>query len=259
MYIDDEGLKLPLRLLTVSETSAPVNCIIEQVDYKYLLVEYVLKGEGFVEIDSQRHICKKDSLYILPPGLDHQYGSMDKDPWEKIFFICEGELIEHLLTVYNCKSTYFLDDCADMLHFFREFSLLQNEIGVHINASLLLHKFFQEIFLKRVRSKNKRHISPLSAKLKIELDRSLERKINLDILSKELGTSKIYMIRKFKNDFGTTPYEYLLNKRIESAKIMLTHTSLFIKEIAEKLCFSDQYHFSNYFKKKTGTSPQNFR
>jgi len=259
IYPEDESLKLPLRLISVGHGFAPPNCILERKNYEYLLIEYVLKGKGFVEVDSEYYICNADSLYILPPGMDHRYGSFDNDPWEKIFFICEGELVKHLLSGYHFNSLYVLHECADLLHYFKEFEVLKSGSDAHLEATLVIHKLFHDIFLKHFKLQEKRYISFQSAKLKKELDKNLENKVTMDILASKMGCSKVYLIRMFKRDFGISPYDYLMNKRIESAKILLTHSSLFIKEIAERLCFSDQYYFSNYFKKKTEISPKNFR
>jgi AraC family transcriptional regulator, arabinose operon regulatory protein len=259
IYPEDESLKLPLRLISVGHGVAPPNCVLGRQNYEFLLIEYVLKGKGFVEVNSEYHICHADSLYILPPGMDHRYGSFADDPWEKIFFICEGELVGHLLAAYHLESLHVVHDCADLLHYFREFEVLKNGSAAHLEATLVVHRLFQDIFLKHFNLKDKRRISSQSVELKRELDRNLENKVSMDMLASKIGCSKVYLIRMFKKDFGVTPYDYLMNKRIESAKILLTHSLLFLKEIAERLCFSDQYYFSNYFKKKTGLSPLAFR
>jgi AraC family transcriptional regulator len=67
------------------------------------------------------------------------------------------------------------------------------------------------------------------------------------------------MVRLFKKHMGVTPHEYILRRRMETAQLLLKHSTLSIKEIAERLVFSDQYHFSNYFKKCSGMSPSRFR
>ncbi|MCC2686893.1 MAG: hypothetical protein K0R75_3792 [Paenibacillaceae bacterium] len=54
-------------------------------------------------------------------------------------------------------------------------------------------------------------------------------------------------------------YQYVLAKKIETAKLMLQDTQLHINEIAMQLGFSDSQYFSNFFKKKTGISPSQFR
>lgn len=254
-----QNTELPLKLLFVGQNLAPPNCIFERKNYEYLLVEYVLSGQGFVEIDGQHHICHDDSIYLLPPGLDHRYGSFSEDPWNKEFFIFEGDLVKHFIQDYQLIGKYVFKDCAELRHYFRDFDVLQNQPNVNWEAPLLLHRFFQDVFVKYYHKDKRKIHSPQVARLKTELDLNLEHKVSLDELAEKLGCSKVYMIRIFKHEMGVSPYEYLMNRRIESARILLTHSTLFIKEIAEQLCFSDQYHFSNYFKKKVGLSPQHFR
>ena len=50
-----------------------------------------------------------------------------------------------------------------------------------------------------------------------------------------------------------------MEKKMEQARILLRHSPLSIKEIAERLGFSSQYHLSGYFKSRTGVSPRRFR
>ena len=46
---------------------------------------------------------------------------------------------------------------------------------------------------------------------------------------------------------------------IEFAKKLLIDTNLSVREIALKLCFADEYYFSNIFKTKTGKTPTEYR
>jgi AraC-like DNA-binding protein len=59
--------------------------------------------------------------------------------------------------------------------------------------------------------------------------------------------------------YGITPYTYVLNKKIEFAKKLFVDTSLTVKEVATKLCFSDAYYFPNVFKEKVGCAPSQYR
>ena len=58
---------------------------------------------------------------------------------------------------------------------------------------------------------------------------------------------------------GVTPYAYVLGKRIDLSKKLLVDTNLTVKQIADKLCFTDEYYFSNLFKRKVGVSPAAYR
>ena len=102
-------------------------------------------------------------------------------------------------------------------------------------------------------------LPPIVQELHKLLDSHLEKKIDFALINKEIPYSQAYMVRLFKKHMGITPHEYILKRRLETAQLLLRHSTLSIKEIAERLFFSDQYHFSNYFKKCTGMSPSLFR
>jgi AraC family transcriptional regulator len=64
--------------------------------------------------------------------------------------------------------------------------------------------------------------------------------------------------RFFSSTFGSTPHQYLLKERVRRAKELLSGGSLPV-DIIYTLGFSSQSHFTQVFKKITGTSPGRFR
>lgn len=82
--------------------------------------------------------------------------------------------------------------------------------------------------------------------------------ISLDELAEISGLSKYYLIYKFKKQYGLTPYAYLTNLRINTAKYMLKGNSPII-EVALEVGFYDQSHFTNTFNQYVGISPQSYR
>lgn len=82
---------------------------------------------------------------------------------------------------------------------------------------------------------------------------------SLDEISMQFGISKQYFLKKFRNKYGITPYEYILNQKIERAKLLLIENSMTISEIVERLHFTDNSHFTKTFKKRVGVSPKSYR
>ncbi|SHI30518.1 Helix-turn-helix domain-containing protein [Mesonia phycicola] len=68
-----------------------------------------------------------------------------------------------------------------------------------------------------------------------------------------------YLSNVIKTKTGKTISEWITQKTIIEAKTLLQNKSLSIKEIAYQLGFSETAHFSNYFKKHIGLSPNQFR
>jgi AraC family transcriptional regulator len=82
--------------------------------------------------------------------------------------------------------------------------------------------------------------------------------ISLTDLASCVHLSPFHFSRLFRQTLGISPYQYVLQMKIEHAKKMIIHYSGSLSEIAYTLNFTDQAHFSNVFKKVTGICPREF-
>lgn len=87
----------------------------------------------------------------------------------------------------------------------------------------------------------------------------LRDKLNLGILSKEVGFSTSYYSRIFKEDQNRTLTDYIQMRRVFYGEMLLKHTNLTINEIAEDCGFNEANYFSRVFKERRGISPTDFR
>jgi YesN/AraC family two-component response regulator len=58
---------------------------------------------------------------------------------------------------------------------------------------------------------------------------------------------------------GISPINYLINKRIDESKKLLSTTNYSIRDISSIVGFSNSSYFSQMFKKIAGISPKTFR
>ena len=88
----------------------------------------------------------------------------------------------------------------------------------------------------------------------------LEENIRLDDLAKvaQIG-SPHYFCRLFKKTTGLTPYQYLIQQRMELGKQLLQQIDLPIIQIALSCGFSSQSSFTTAFRKYTGVTPRVYR
>lgn len=82
---------------------------------------------------------------------------------------------------------------------------------------------------------------------------------SLDQLASLANLSPYHFIRVFKAFTGKTPYDFMLEIKIEKAKEILKVTSNNMTTIASICGFSNPSHFTTVFKRKTGFSPQQYR
>ncbi|NOR03013.1 helix-turn-helix transcriptional regulator [Mycolicibacterium fortuitum] len=113
----------------------------------------------------------------------------------------------------------------------------------------------------RRRTRDERHtLNPVTQSVIIEfLSDSLDSEIKLDSLARLVGMPVDTFIKAFRDAFHTTPYQFLLNRRIEKAKTLLITTSLSITEIGAAVGFSNPSHFATTFGRRIGVSPRAYR
>ncbi len=87
----------------------------------------------------------------------------------------------------------------------------------------------------------------------------LHRDIKLADLAALLDMSQFHFSHLFKQSIGTSPYQYLLQQRIERAKQLLKQTDQSIMDIAFLCGFNSHSHLSKQFRQLAGMTPKAYR
>lgn len=95
--------------------------------------------------------------------------------------------------------------------------------------------------------------------IKKYIDSHFSMEFNLDDLSKIGYVNKYYLIHQFKKLYGITPIEYMIEKRITSAKDLLKNSNYSMQDISSIVGFNSQAYFNQVFKKKVGITPGKYR
>lgn len=83
--------------------------------------------------------------------------------------------------------------------------------------------------------------------------------LSLQELADTVGLTRYHFARVFKRTFGVAPHQYVTQRRIERAKLLLRRTGLPIREIAADCGFSDQSHLTRIFSRYVGVTPGRYR
>ena len=91
------------------------------------------------------------------------------------------------------------------------------------------------------------------------IDAHLDQEIKLADLAQLPDMSQFHFSRLFKQSLGLSPYQYLLQQRVERAKQLLKNTDRLIIDIALDCGFNSHSHLSKQFKQLTGMTPKAYR
>ena len=89
--------------------------------------------------------------------------------------------------------------------------------------------------------------------------KNIYKTVDIDSLAAISCLSKDHFIRLFKKEVGTTPLQYINQKKIEKSEELLKQGQYKIYEVAEIMGFQTVQHFSNTFKKVTGEAPGKYK
>ena len=83
--------------------------------------------------------------------------------------------------------------------------------------------------------------------------------ITIEDLAGVAGISPAHFSRLFKEVLGDSPYQFVMEYRVEQAKKMLADREQSLIDVALSCGFSDQPHLGRIFKRLTGATPKEYR
>jgi AraC-like DNA-binding protein len=93
---------------------------------------------------------------------------------------------------------------------------------------------------------------------KVFIDENFHEAIHLDEISQKAFLSRYHFHRLFSQVYKKTPHQYLIAKRIEKAKHLLSENKP-VSEVCSEVGFESLGSFSVLFKKEIGFAPTYYR
>jgi len=91
------------------------------------------------------------------------------------------------------------------------------------------------------------------------IDNHFKENLSLDQLARLAHLNKYYLAHAFRREFGVSPINYLISRRIEESRFLLRETDHTLSLIAQILGFSSLSYFSQCFRRVEGVSPMEYR
>lgn len=243
-------------------------------EHPFTEIFFITNGKGYFQIDDQLVAVTKSDLVIINPDCSHTEKSVNSaDPLEYIVFGVNNLAIassnkfsandEILLNGYRIIN--FNNKESDLLYYL---NMLLTELDERKTNYELACKSILSLFLIYIMrnsssdifvTENHEKINLECIKIKNYIDSHYSENITLDFLSNLTYVNKFHLVHLFTKEMGISPINYLINKRIEESKNLLSTTNYSIRDISSIVGFSNSSYFSQMFKKITGISPKDFR
>ncbi|NQX59727.1 helix-turn-helix domain-containing protein [Paenibacillus qinlingensis] len=222
---------------------------------------FVLSGQGVVRVGTQSYTACQGDLFILPASCYHEVTSdiNHEEQWSYIWLNISGNWLIKMLEAYQLLSHIVTKD-SGLAHLFNEaIEAAQRKSVEDMQTELQIILMRMIVGLSEKLRKRGNALTSSVQAIKQFLDNSILHPFDSRGLSSHIGLSMKQMNRLFKREIGTTIYNYVITKKIESAKLMLLDTRLTISDIGYKLGYEDPHYFSNLFHSKTSVRPSDFR
>lgn len=212
-----------------------------------------------------------DDMVIVNPNVEHTEVSYNRRPLEYIVLGVEG--LEYSAGE-NGDERWFMTNLQSarepLLHALREmlkeieykasgYELICQDLLEVLILRLMRHAGMQFLPTKAEHRKPGRKPNKECATVRHYIDNHFKENINLNMLSELVHVNKYYMVHSFTKEYGISPINYLITRRIEESKYLLGGTDHSLSQISHMLGFSSPSYFSQSFRRLEGMSPMEYR
>lgn len=243
----------------------------------------LIRGKNRAEYADKIISIKKNALLFATPKVPYHWVPEDPDQWgsfcvftEDFFIKAQSQFSLEDLPIFqpgNIPLFEIEDDLADEIE--NLFTKIKKEIASdYVFKYDLIRNYVLELIhygqklqpAEKLSAANDASLRVVS--LFIELlerqfpiessDQRLQLKTAKDYADR-LAVHVNYLNKKLKESTGKTTTEFIADRVIQEAKILLRQTKWNVSEISYALGFEEIAHFSNFFKRKTSSTPMEFR
>ena len=232
-----------------------------------------LNGKASMYYDDEYHPIAPGDLYIIPPEIPHGAACYDSKVYDRLVVNVRKELLKELSTGQTDLSAFLQENTGGKIRVVNlnakaQKRLIQmveempqqereekfgSDIELNAKAALLLVELNR--FISEYYEQNGTKTRPKLVESIIDyVAEHLTEPITLEMLSNQLFISSKYISSVFHKSMGMTLREYIISKRVENAKKLLSEGKN-VSEACELSGFGDYSNFIRTFTMIAGISP----
>lgn len=233
------------------------------------LLHYVLSGKGVFYCMGKEYAVEKGGAFFIYPGELVSYHADPDDPWEYRWIGFKGNQVDELLSRLGISTHHpvarvpYKPRIAAYFHRIQRV-LEQGSPACDLQAGGLARLILAELVFDRMEASAEQEPAPAS-EMKRQIEQAIRwltlqysQPISIEQMAQTLGYHRTHLSKMFKQHTGMSPMQFLLQIRMERAKLLLADP-LTVEQVAASVGFTDALYFSKQFKKWFGHSPTEYR
>ena len=241
----------------------------------YLFV-VVLSGEKILHCESgDLHIRAGNAFFAGKGAYLFSEILASADEYRTLVFCIDDIFLKKFLKSHPGTTSAVMPSCEEQIFQIHLTPLLQTSIQsllpyfVHASAhnESLLQLKLEEILLHIIDADSMGHFAAFLRQLQSTrrqnilevMEEYYSKQLTLEELAKLSGRSLSSFKRDFRKLFQKSPRQWINNRRLEQARIVLCSTDTSVSEVCFEVGFENISHFSRLFKKKYGYTPGSVR
>ena len=225
------------------------------------LLMYIQKGSMLLDYGGRQQEVRENTFVLLDCYEPHGYAT--ETGYSCLWLHFDGVMArkyyqiirERLGHVFLLEDPLFaLGRLQAILRVFHEHQTMQEPL-----MSRYITDILTEFMVSSPERDSARNDTDVTERAVNYINEHFREDLSVDQLAAISGLSRYYFIRVFKQETGYTPHEYLMNRRMATARYLLKYTSMSSKAICFESGFSGESVFCSAFKKRHGMTPQAYR
>jgi len=233
--------------------------------HNHMELFYIVGGKGQFLIEDQLYPVNANNLVIINPNVPHTEVSLNAQPLEYIVLgidgieLVTGETSNGQFNILDHFESVEVSSC--LRNILREMELKNTgyEDICQAYMEILIIRLMRSIELAVPTDPQLGIGNRQCAAVKRYIDLHFKESLTLEHLAEEAHMNKYYLSHTFKREYGISPINYMISKRIEESKYLLAETDLSLSQIAQLLGFSSLSYFSQVFRRTQSVSPMEYR
>lgn len=228
------------------------------------IITIIESGKGTLEARGQIYKLTQNDAFITYPNELSILTADSTDPWELRFFSFNGQIAANLIrrTVFKdgtialpLKNSTLSKDILEATTFMNTHSYNEFQTYKFLFEFISHFDVNKSIVINKTQSREQKYVT----EIKKYIQSNYIQPIKITEIADKLNINRSHLYRIFKSETGIGVEDYIINIRMNHAKVLLKDTEFPVATVANLVGYKNYTTFFKRFKQTVGVSPVDFR